>query len=196
MDYTLQYFSSIVDTQSYINGYCRPKEFIKYCQECNKYNSCWACPPFDYNPLDLLKQYQYINIIGTKVLFTQEYLKKNCDANKNIEILNSTMTAVRSIIDKKLMSLEQKTPHSLALFAGTCHLCPKEGCTRPQNISCRHPQSIRPSLEAYGFDITKTTNELLQLNLLWGKNGLLPQYLILVSGLLSDAKILPSLAEL
>lgn len=35
---------------------------------------------------------------------------------------------------------------------------------------------------AFGFDIAKTLAELFNIELLWGKDGKLPEYLVLVSG--------------
>ena len=43
-------------------------------------------------------------------------------------------------------------------------------------------KKVRPSLEAFGFDIAKTLSELFNIELLWGKDGKLPEYLVLVSG--------------
>ena len=56
------------------------------------------------------------------------------------------------------------------------------GCTRNCGTPCRHPEKVRPSLEAFGFDIAKTLAELFNIELLWGKDGKLPEYLVLVSG--------------
>ena len=39
---------------------------------------------------------------------------------------------------------------------------------------CRHPELVRPSLEACGFDIGKTTAELFGIDLKWGTDGKLP----------------------
>ena len=35
---------------------------------------------------------------------------------------------------------------------------------------------------SFGFDIAKTLSELFNIELLWGKDGKLPEYLVLVSG--------------
>ena len=41
---------------------------------------------------------------------------------------------------------------------------------------------MRPSLEAFGFDISRTLSELFGIRLLWGKDGVIPEYLTLVCG--------------
>lgn len=52
---------------------------------------------------------------------------------------------------------------------------------------CLHPDKVRPSLEAFGFDIGRTLSELFGIRLLWGKDGILPEYLMLVSGLFHNS---------
>ena len=61
--------------------------------------------------------------------------------------------------------------------------------TRPLGLPCRHPELVRPSLEAYGFDISRTTNELFGIELLWGKDGMLPKYLTLVCGFFHNSDV-------
>lgn len=46
---------------------------------------------------------------------------------------------------------------------------------------------VRPSLEACGFDIGKTTAELFGIDLKWGTDGKLPEYLTLVCGFFHNA---------
>ena len=41
--------------------------------------------------------------------------------------------------------------------------------------------------EAFGFDMTRTLSELFGIELLWGKNGILPEYLVIVSGLFHNS---------
>lgn len=188
MSYTLSHISECIETAAYISSYCNPTKFIEFCKCCDKYNSCWACPPYSYNPIERISAYKYTYIIGTKVTFNEQFIKDSTDSAKNREIIDKVMTDVRAVIDPQLMQLETSTPHSLALFAGTCHLCP-QGCTRPKSIPCRYPEKIRPSLEAYGFDISKTTESLLNIPLKWSKQGELPTYLILVSGFMSNSKV-------
>ena len=81
--------------------------------------------------------------------------------------------------------LEQSVPaHTArAFFAGTCRLCPPEHCTRRDSLPCRHLESIRPSLEALGFDVTRTTSGLFGIDLQWGRPDAPPACLTLLSAL-------------
>lgn len=49
------------------------------------------------------------------------------------------------------------------------------------------PTLVRPSLEACGFDIVRTTSELFGIELKWGEEGRLPEYLTLVCGFFHNA---------
>ena len=46
---------------------------------------------------------------------------------------------------------------------------------------------MRPSLEACGFDIARTTSELFGIDLKWGSEGRIPEYLTLVCGFFHNA---------
>ena len=56
-------------------------------------------------------------------------------------------------------------------------------------VACRAvtPHLVRPSLEAYGFDVALITQELFGIKLRWGKDGLLPEYLVIVCALFYNA---------
>ena len=54
-------------------------------------------------------------------------------------------------------------------------------------IPCRHPERVRPSLEACGFDLCRTTESLMGIPLRWSTDGRLPEYLTLVSGFFHNA---------
>ena len=59
---------------------------------------------------------------------------------------------------------------------------------RPEAKPCRHPELVRPSLEACGFDIAHTPSELFGIELKWGTDGSLPEYLTLVCGFFHNAE--------
>ena len=88
-------------------------------------------------------------------------------------------------MDKRLLALEEEY-NGRAFYAGSCILCPWEECARRSGKACRYPSRIRRSLEACGFDLGRTTSELFGIEMKWSENRNLPEYLLLVSGFLSD----------
>lgn len=88
----------------------------------------------------------------------------------------------RKSIQKRLLEMEQLYDGYSLAYAGSCIYCHTGSCARKQNHPCRHPELVRPSLEAFGFDIGLTTSKLFGIELKWGKDGFVPEYLTLVSG--------------
>lgn len=151
----------------------RPK-FINYCRECHNYNRLWVCPPFDFDIDEQLDNYRHVLLIATKIT----PLEKGIPIARAIDFIRPE----RERIERMLLEMENKYQGRSFAFAGSCLYCPEDTCTRLVGLPCRHPDMARPSLEAYGFDIGRTTTELFDIELLWGKNGFLPDYLVIVSG--------------
>ena len=150
--YQLTDITATIEVAEYIRNYRDVDKFIVYCHACNRYNSCWACPPFDDVSYQILEE-------------------------------------VRRGLDDKLLNLKQQYSNSLVFFAGTCHLCKPDECTRISGKPCLYPDKVRPSLEAFGFDISKTSLQLLHTELKWGSKERLPEYFVLVSGLFTNQEI-------
>ncbi len=144
-----------------------------YCHGCGRYGKCWACPPYDFAEDEYLGQFTTISLLATKITPSEGVALTPETAER---ILNRE----RQRLDRMLLGMEG---NARAFFAGTCILCPPEKCTRREGLPCRHPESIRPSLEALGFDIARTTSELFGIPLQWGSPGTFPAYLTLISAI-------------
>ena len=92
------------------------------------------------------------------------------------------MSDFARLVENELLDMERKYGGRSFAYIGKCLHCSDNECTRNCGTPCRHPEKVRPSLEAFGFDIAKTLSELFNIKLLWGKDGKLPEYLVLVSG--------------
>ncbi len=99
--YATERYDTEVNAREYIEGFHNADYFIKFCQQCRNYGCRYGCPPFDYDPLEVIKRYD----------------------------------------------------------------------------------RVRPSLEAFGFDISKTAKELLGLEIKWSSGDFIPEYLTLVGGI-------------
>lgn len=144
-----------------------------YCHGCGRYGKCWACPPYDFAEDEYLGQFTTISLLATKITPSEGVALTPETAER---ILNQE----RQRLDRMLLGMEG---NARAFFAGTCILCPPEKCTRREGLPCRHPESIRPSLEALGFDIARTASELFGIPLQWGSPGTFPAYLTLISAI-------------
>lgn len=173
--------STILPTEEYISRFRNAELFIKRCMECRNYNRNWSCPPYSHDIPAELRQYRHITITATTIT----------PKKKNIPLSewNSIVGPQRERVEKQLLAMEKELEGRAFGFGGSCSYCLEDECTRPKGLPCRHPELVRPSLEAYGFDISKTLSELFDIELVWGKEGFMPEYITLVSGCLFDKKV-------
>lgn len=172
-DYIAEDFTATISVAEYMANYRDAEKFIGFCRQCRRYGTCWACPPYTFNVDNYLSQYETALIIGTKITPIHPE-----DITDPISHGNKIMETERQRTDALLLELE-RTYNGRAFFPGSCLLCPS--CTRAEEKPCLYPNRVRPSLEACGFDIGKTTTELLNIELKWGENGIMPEYITLVS---------------
>jgi len=182
-------YISCISVKDYITNYRDVDKFIELCKVCNKYKNCWACPLYNFDTTDHILKYNKVYIIETKVTISK-IVRQNCKSAEESRLTGAEIiTKVRKGLDEQLLYMELDIPGSRAFFAETCHICDTEDCTRITGELCRYPDKIRHSLESFGFDIGKTTEELLGIELRWSKDGSLPEYLTLVSGLFTNSSI-------
>ena len=144
---------------------------------------CWACPPYDLDDEEYAAGYEYITLVATKIAAVRTGIAVS--ANESRDADSEMLRRQRLRLDGRLLELE-RTCNGRAFFAGTCNLCPPAECTRGAKLPCRHPDLIRPSLEACGFDVGVTVEKLFGMELKWGTKESAPEYYILVSALAHD----------
>ena len=151
----------------YINGYRDFGRVREYCRDCDRYGNCWACPPYDFDETALLDRFTDISLLATVITPSEGVLLSPETADRFIRF-------ERQRLDCLLLRMERDAEvpgrTARAFFAGTCLLC-------------RHQESIRPSLEALGFDIARTAADIFNTPLQWSRNGQPPKYLTLISAL-------------
>lgn len=172
-DYIAEDFTATITVAEYMTHYRDAEKFISFCRQCRRYNTCWACPPFAFDVDEYLAQYEQALIVGTKI--TPLHPEEITDA---ISFGKEMMETERKRTDELLLEME-RIYNGRAFFPGSCLLCPS--CTRTEGKPCLYPEKVRPSLESCGFDIGKTTTELLNIELKWAESGKIPEYLTLVS---------------
>ena len=174
LTYTTQRFSAEKDAATYIADFRRADYFLQFCRECGNYGRRYGCPPFDYDPLSVIAPYQKVRIIGVKIVPN--------DGNLPLSVANTLMLPVIRELNEELLALEKSLGGMAFGFAGSCPYCGEIPCARIDEKPCRHPDKVRPSLEAFGFDMSKTASDLLGLEIKWSHDGRIPEYLTLVCG--------------
>ncbi|MDR2508430.1 MAG: DUF2284 domain-containing protein [Candidatus Accumulibacter sp.] len=180
--YRVSHLTAEIRLTDYIRNYRDTERFSNYCKACDRYNACWSCPPFEFDTEEYISPYKVAYIIGTKIVLDESVINQNRGPKKCEKMAHDIMAQVRPGLDEALLKLEKQYPVSKAFFAGMCHICPADVCARIKGWPCIAPERNRPSLESFGFDIGKTSSELLNVELKWSENGVLPDYLTLVSG--------------
>lgn len=181
LSYMSEDFTVSISTDEYIRRFRDADRFIVYCRECQNYNRSWACPPFYHDLERQLRGYRNLLLIATKIT----------PGNPNLPFSESRRLILpeRNRLERRLLEMERIYGGRAFAYVGSCLYCPEGSCTRPQGLPCRHPDLVRPSLEAYGFDISRTASELFGIELLWGKNDVLPEYLTLVCGFFHNSDV-------
>ena len=196
---TSERFTAEITAKEYIANFRRADYFIKLCQQCGRsalwdallaknYGKRYGCPPFDDDPLNLLERYQNVWLLGVKIVPNDKDLPLKCARSSSARsypkgLENNLMSPVIDELNKELLAEEKRLGGYSFGFVGTCPYCGGAPCAREKGKPCRHPDKVRPSLEAFGFDMSKTAKDLLGLEIKWSKDGKIPEYLTLVCGI-------------
>ncbi len=167
--------TAIVDRATYVSQYRDVATFEACCRQCPNYGNRWGCPPFDHDTLGELMQYERVLLVGIKIAPRDRKLPMD----RVYDIMRPELERA----NQRLIELEHQC-HGMAFgFVGKCPHCGDEPCARRDGKPCRHPDVVRPSLEAYGFNVSLTASQLLGIDMLWSSDGTVPRYLTLVCGL-------------
>lgn len=186
--YTTKRHCMSVGIDEYLDGYVNIEEFLTYCQTCPNYQTFWACPPFDFSPLDYWKQFEILDLYAEEIIFDEAHAGKKFDQEEMDRIIDASLKQVKKQLTEELYEIERQTPGSVSLSAGSCELC-QDDCTRKDKEACRFPEKMRYSIEALGGNVGLTINKLMGIELEWIREGVLPGRFVLVCGLLKKPQI-------
>lgn len=158
-----------IPVSEYISGYRDSVRINALCRQCRNYGKVWMCPPFVFDADARLSRWSDALIVACSF-----HIQPGATLETGMEKLRAT----RKILEENLLRYENEVGGLAFGFSGECLHC-KE-CTRAQGRECRHPELVRPALEAYGFDVGKTVSELLGIQLQWAPKGKLPEVITLV----------------
>lgn len=152
---------------------CRDAERVQgYCRSCRNYGRHWGCPPYDRDIAAELAQYDVATLVCLKITFADKQL--------TLEEAFRQLQPERLRLEELVRSRETGGGRAFGL-AGMCPYC-QESCARVAGLPCRHPELVRSSLEAYGFDVVRTAERLFGLPICWSSDGKVPEYLTFVVG--------------
>lgn len=174
-NYDAEQVVAVVDRDRYVSDFRDVATFEECCRACPNYGNRWGCPPFDHDTLQDLLPYGKVMIVGVKIT--------PHDTRMPMEQVFDLMRPELERLNKRLLELECETGSFALGFVGKCERCGNAPCARKQGKPCRHPDLVRPSLEAYGFNVSETASKLLGIDMVWSRDKNIPRYLTLVCGL-------------
>ena len=173
--YDAEQVVAVVARDRYVREFRDVTTFEECCRACPNYGNRWGCPPFDHDTLQDLLPYEKVMIIGVKITPHESRMP--------MELVYDLMRPELERLNSRLLELEHEKDGFAFGFVGKCERCGNAPCARKQGKPCRHPDVVRPSLEAYGFNVSETASQLLGIDMVWSRDKNIPRYLTLVCGL-------------
>lgn len=169
-----------IAAMDYVRDYRDVSRFEAMCAQCGSYGRVWSCPPFE-RELDL-RGYKTVRLFGSQAFFEAELRERVMTAEERKRVTAQVLDEMWAELLPRLYKLERRNAGS-RIFTGRCRLCRPAPCSRVEGRPCRHPDEVRSSLEAVGFDVVKTARDLLGIELLWSTDGHLPEYVMLITAI-------------
>ena len=95
MDYTLSRHSISLPAQEYIKLYRDEVKFLTFCQECNRFGRCWACPPYEFDTTAIISKYRYVHLLGCQITLSPQLVHANHTAEQRKAITTTILEEVR-----------------------------------------------------------------------------------------------------
>lgn len=112
-------------------------------EECERYNTTWACPP----GVGTLKECDMkIHSFEKAVFFSS--VAEVSDL-LNMEEMLSTRRAHEDLTEAVADYIQKEGFETFTLSTESCDICNQ--CTYPQGKPCRHPERMHPCLESHGI---------------------------------------------
>lgn len=182
MNYKVYRKKATIAAAEFVNRYLDIERMEGLCAQCPSFGKSWACPPHEFDAASVSNDFATVDLMAAVIEF-DEKICASCTARaKAREVADRAMNEVLGSLLPEMYEMERQVPGSRC-FTFRCRLCP-DGCTRPLGLPCRHPDKMRYSLEAVGFDVTAATRDLLGVELEWSEDGSLPRHITLVTALM------------
>ncbi|WP_028896336.1 DUF2284 domain-containing protein [Prevotella sp. HUN102] len=184
--FSLSNIATTIPVKEYADGYRDIEKFLGLCKQCPRFGKSWTCPPCEFDVTEYVEQFKYAHILSMKMTFDEETMNKTNTAEDVRTVCDEAMKFSLTKASAYLRKYERKYPGSICFLGSRCLLCGSKPCARLENKPCRHPKDVRVSLEAVGFDLGKTSQDLLGIEMKWGKPDRLPEYITLITALLTN----------
>lgn len=181
MNYRVTRKEATIAADEFIARYRDVERMAALCAQCPSHGNSWGCPPYAFYPETVSNGFKTVTLMGTTIEF-DETTRAECTTPETSRVVaTQAMQEVWKTLLPELYEKERQVKGSRC-FTFRCTLCP-EGCTRPEGKPCRHPDRLRYSLEAVGFDVSAMSHDLLGIDLEWSSDGSLPKHITIITAL-------------
>ena len=181
----IENFQTDIPIEEYLKECIDVATFLEYCKECSNYGKLWCCPPYNFDvEEEYWKKYRTIRIMGRKLYLPKKLTSQTYEKNAEWKVTEEFLNPYKEELEQEILIEEQQNPGSVSLSSGACLHCKKAGCTRLSGKPCRFPDKMRYSIESLGGNVGKTITQYFHQELLWVEEGKLPEYFMLIYGLL------------
>lgn len=168
---TLSRHSLTMEAGEYRRRFCDVERFENLCKVCPNYARQWSCPPLSPRQHSRLAQYPRVTLVIYQITVPADYQGD----------FGELLQPYKQQLSDELQQMEKQLQGRACHTIGRCTFCGDMPCARISDEPCRHPELVRPSLEAYGFDLGATAAELFKLPIFWSKDGSRPPYQLLIA---------------
>ena len=118
-NYTVTRFEKDIPVDELIRDYFDYNKTHELCKACSGYAGTWACPPFDFEPEDFLRQFSVFHLIVDRI---------DNSGTANVDEAQDRLFTEKDRYDAEMLELEKATPGSYGMAAQECVQCKK--CAR------------------------------------------------------------------
>ncbi|MBQ9925267.1 MAG: DUF2284 domain-containing protein [Clostridia bacterium] len=171
--YTVYRMDETVRVDDYLKECVDVPKFEALCRSCPNYGQRWSCPPFAFDPMEIWQKYSRLHLV-THIFEPGK--------GQTVQGMLEAHRIEKEKMLELLMEMEAEQAGSMALWAGTCDLCP--ACANAVGKPCRMPDKMWHSIEALGGDVGKTAELYFGYPILWIEGDKVPAYMTLMGGIL------------
>lgn len=178
----MEFRKTVLPVKKILSDYVDAPKYLAACEQCPNYGRIGSCPPYDFSVIGYWRDYDSLELLCVQAFVPDELRARVFSEEELKPVIESTIAEARAALDSRLAEEEANQPGSRMLSAGKCVRCDDCACAHGQ--PCRFPEAIRYSIESLGGDVVALARDLFQLPLLWAEGGQLPEYFVLMGGLL------------
>lgn len=169
--YTLERFETYISIDELMENYFDFETTHGKCSQCSGYKGTWACPTFDFDPAQWVRQFSRLHFIVDRV---------PCADCSTVEEAQDRLFAEKTPFDAEMRQIEAGIPGSYGMAAQECVAC--KTCARLSGHPCVHPDIMRYGPESIGLLAVKMIREKFGFEVQWSDGTSIPDYYVLAAG--------------